>query len=286
MRIISKTAITVTSLRCMERIFNSEELMQALNTNIINQHWVSPTEQTAQQGTMWSMVAGYWNAKTDSKREMLIHRCTEMVQIWADLTMMYQGDFMPLHMFYRDLRQRHVPFPSQRDRKYFDDLRQMQMNVPLFDDVIIFQLDENPLISRVDRKQWMLHVKHDENWKVFGACKILWATCQQYETSKKELSIQSKKEDTDSIGLQLRCENLVTRIQYLFNFIMNYRSRYAHNIKNKKNKFLLEEHQASYQQLCDKLKEAKAIMDKQGVSPQVRKHERQSMRYNNTYEER
>jgi len=52
------------------------------------------------------------------------------------------------------------------------------MNVPIFDDVIIFQLDENPVITRVDRKQWKLHVKNDENWKVFGACKILWEHCK------------------------------------------------------------------------------------------------------------
>ena len=67
---------------------------------------------------------------------------------------------------------------------------------------------------------------------------------------------------------------------------MNYRSRYAHNAKNKQNKFLLEEHQASYQQLCNKLKDAKAIMDKMGVSPQVRPHDHQSLRFVNTYDER
>ena len=140
------------------------------------------------------------------------------------------------------------------------------MNVPIFDDVIIFQLDENPVITRVDQKQWKLHVKNDENWKVFGACKILWEHCKQYKTAKEELQVQIKKdddeEDSESIALQLRCEFLSNRIQYLFNFIMNYRSRYSHNIKNRKNKFLLEEHFESYNQLCDKLKEAKALMDK------------------------
>ena len=59
------------------------------------------------------------------ERDMLIYRTTETIQLWADLTMMYQGDFMVLHKFYRELRQKHAPFPSQRDRKYFDDLRQL-----------------------------------------------------------------------------------------------------------------------------------------------------------------
>jgi len=32
----------------------------------------------------------------------------------------------------------HVPFPSNRDKKYFDDLKQMQMNLPVFDDILIY----------------------------------------------------------------------------------------------------------------------------------------------------
>jgi len=101
--------------------------------------------------------------------------------------------------------------------------------------------------------------------------------------------VQTKKdddeEDSASIALQLRCEFLANRIQYLFNFIMNYRSRYSHNIKNRKNKFLLEEHFESYNQLCGKLKEAKALMDKMELVPVVRKFEQQSMRFvNNQYE--
>lgn len=91
--------------------------------------------------------------------------------------MMYQGDFVPLHNLYRDWRQRHVPFPSTRERKYFDDLRQMQMNIPIFDDVIIFQLDKQPVINRADKEKWNLHVKFEENWKVFGGVKILITYC-------------------------------------------------------------------------------------------------------------
>ena len=47
------------------------------------------------------------------------------------------------------------------------------MNVPIFDDVIIFTLDKDPVVDRADKRQWKLHVKFDENWKVFGGCKIL-----------------------------------------------------------------------------------------------------------------
>ena len=66
---------------------------------------------------------------------------------------------------------------------------------------------------------------------------------------------------------------------------MNYRSRYAHNIKNKKNKFLLEEHFSTYQPICDRLKDSKALMDKLGLAPQVRTHERQSLRFVNETDE-
>ena len=68
-------------------------------------------------------MAGVVNSQRDMEREMMLHRMSEMIQLWTDLTMMYQGDFMPLHELYREMRQRHVPFPSERDKRYFDDLR-------------------------------------------------------------------------------------------------------------------------------------------------------------------
>lgn len=178
-----------------------------------------------------------------------------------------------------------MPFPASRERRYFDDLRQMQMNVPIFDEVIIFQLDKHPVINRADKKQWKLYVKHEENWKVFGAVQVLVKLCHVYKDLSEQLNIQNKKTDQEEekqdMGLQTRLDNLLTRIQYLFNYTMNYRSRYAHNIKNKENKFLLEEHSKSYQLLCDHLKKGKAVMDEMGIAPEVRKFERQSTRFIN-----
>lgn len=104
------------------------------------------------------------------------------------------------------------------------------MNLPIFEDVIIFQLDKEPVISKVDKNKWNLNVKNDENWKVFGACTILFKCCKLYEDVQQKLNVQNKKEEEEKqdLGLEVRMENIVTRIQYLFNFIMNYRSRYAH----------------------------------------------------------
>lgn len=51
---------------------------------------------------------------------------------------------------------------------------------------------------------------------------------------------------------------------------MNYRSRFSHQIRGKTNKFLIEEHQECYKQLCDRLKQSKALMDKHGVLPKIR----------------
>jgi hypothetical protein len=96
--------------------------MDAIKTHVIDAYWQSPEQKAANSG-LWGALASYWSYKSDMKVDMLIHRTTEMIQIWADLTMMYQGDFIPLTNFYRNLRERHVPFPSQRDKKYFDDLR-------------------------------------------------------------------------------------------------------------------------------------------------------------------
>lgn len=162
------------------------------------------------------------------------------------------------------------------------------MNMPLFEDVIIFVLDKEPIISKVDLNKWKLNVKNDENWKVFAACKVLGSTLEIYEKTFEQLNLELKKENEDEsnqISLQLACENLTTRVQYLFNFIMNYRSRYGHQYKNKGNKFLLEEHSGSYNLLCERLKDAKAKMDKMGVAPQVRPFDKHSLRFVNQREE-
>ena len=94
-------------------------------------------------------------------------------------------------------------------------------------------------------RQWKLFVKNDENWKVFGACKALKQCLKQYSEALEQYKIEQKKDDDEESGLgaSFKCDQLKTRVQYLFNFIMNYRSRFAHQNKTKKTKFLLEEHQ-------------------------------------------
>ena len=47
------------------------------------------------------------------------------------------------------------------------------MNNPIFEDVIIFVLDQEPIFSKVDLKKWRIQVKNEENWKVLGACTVL-----------------------------------------------------------------------------------------------------------------
>ena len=127
------------------------------------------------------------------------------------------------------------------------------MNNPIFSDVIIFTLDKEPIISKVDKAKWQLNVKNEENWKVIGASEVLKTCCLKYEQIFSQLLVEKKKDDATianddkeeeslSIALQILCENLKQRIQYLFNFIMNYRSRFSHQLKTKSTKFLIEEH--------------------------------------------
>ena len=71
------------------------------------------------------------------------------------------------------------------------------MNLPVFEDVIIFVLDKDPIVSKVDLKKWKLNVKNDENWKVFAACKVLAATLKLYEEANKKLQIELKKDGND-----------------------------------------------------------------------------------------
>lgn len=103
--------------------------MKALR-QVYDTWWVPEKKEKTKKstvGAMWSSLKSMVSAKSAAQmdRDMLIHRTSEMIQLWADLTMMYQGDFMVLAQLYRDLRQLHVPFPSTRDKRYFDDLRQM-----------------------------------------------------------------------------------------------------------------------------------------------------------------
>lgn len=112
----------------IERLFSSQELMDAIRL-------IFSTYFNAKK-TLWSSLTSM--IVTDMDKDMLLHRASETIQLWADLTMMYQGDFMVLQALYRDLREMHAPFPTERDNRYFDDLRQMQINLPVFSDVIIF----------------------------------------------------------------------------------------------------------------------------------------------------
>ena len=48
---------------------------------------------------------------------------------------------------------------------------------------------------------------------------------------------------------------------------------------------MIEEHSQSYNALCDRLKDAKQKMDKLGVSPHIREHNKQTMRYVNQHDE-
>lgn len=117
--IISKAALTTTSLRTLERIFQSKELMDALKLNIIDTWWAPYSEANkpaSNQNTtqlqkaasigygVWQGLASMFRSESDMEREMLVYRTTEMIQLWSDLTMMYQGDFKVLHDFYRLLR--------------------------------------------------------------------------------------------------------------------------------------------------------------------------------------
>ena len=97
--------------------------MDSLSKHVVWRHWQKQEDQKKNQSYLWTAVAGAWNQGQTMQRDMLIHKTSEMIQLWTDLTMMYQGDFKPLHDLYRDMRQKHVPFPSTRDKKYFDDLR-------------------------------------------------------------------------------------------------------------------------------------------------------------------
>ena len=63
------------------------------------------------------------------------------------------------------------------------------MNLPVFEDVIIFVLDKEPIVSKVDKNKWSLTVKNDENWKVFGACKVLNATMLLYIEDNDKLNL-------------------------------------------------------------------------------------------------
>ena len=89
------------------------------------------------------------------------------------------------------------------------------MNLPVFEDVIIFVLDKEPIVSKVDLNKWKLGVKNDENWKVFAACKVLGYTLDNYSKVSDMLNIEQKKENDDEakvINLQLQCDNMCNRV--------------------------------------------------------------------------
>jgi hypothetical protein len=76
-------------------------------------------------------------------------------------------------------------------------------------------------------------LEDDEDGDIGGGDIVVGPNTEVY------VSVMKKKE----VVAESNGEDIVTRIQYLFNFIMNYRSRYAHQQRNKENKFMLDEHQ-------------------------------------------
>ena len=67
------------------------------------------------------------------------------------------------------------------------------MNLPVFEDVIIFVLDKETIVSKVDIRKWKLNVKNHENWKVFAACKVLGQILEKFTASDDELNLELKK---------------------------------------------------------------------------------------------
>ena len=91
--------------------------MDALKANVV-EIWWAPYNQTSKPRastsnlakaasvgcSVWQGLTSMFRSEADMEREMLIYRTTDMIQIWSDLTMMYQGDFKVLHEFYKYLR--------------------------------------------------------------------------------------------------------------------------------------------------------------------------------------
>lgn len=73
--ILNKTVLTSTSLRMLEKIFESEELMRAIKVNVIDTWWINYKESKG--SWISSIFAGKSAEQMD--REMLIHKTGEMV---------------------------------------------------------------------------------------------------------------------------------------------------------------------------------------------------------------
>jgi hypothetical protein len=63
-------------MRSLERLFNCQELMDSIANYIINVHW---NPQVKNQSYLWSAVSYVWSSAGDNKKDMLIHRTTEMI---------------------------------------------------------------------------------------------------------------------------------------------------------------------------------------------------------------
>lgn len=57
--------------------------------------------------------------------------------MWADLTLMYQGDFIYLHELYKRICKEKIKLNDKR----FNDIRTITKNIPQLNEIPILQLD-------------------------------------------------------------------------------------------------------------------------------------------------
>ncbi len=86
-RLLKLFTINITSIALMEILLHNKEVLQLMFALAVKPQKVS------------------WFTMTTTDRQHAIKAAGELIQFWADFTMVYQGEFPALYQIYHELRQ-------------------------------------------------------------------------------------------------------------------------------------------------------------------------------------
>ncbi|CDW82090.1 UNKNOWN [Stylonychia lemnae] len=192
----------------------------------------------------------FGSAKYEGFEQLAVY----LVFLWADLTLFYQVNFIQLHQLYRKLRVEGYKIENlQLNQSLTDDLQQIQLNIPILTEI------PKLLASNIRLKDWVLQIRQNELQKAMAGCVMLHSIIEDY-------IIMTKKNDPDS-------QKQVTKVKYLYQYILHFRSRYSHEFKKlikKTDQYNtdVELMRSQINEMASKLRVCKDLMDKFGLKVQ------------------
>ena len=249
MRLMYAMSITLTSIRCIERIFHDEALMNFI---------YSMATRTQKNSFFERMFVD------TSQRQSSIAIAEQLLTLWTDLTMVYQEEFPVLWNTYRNFKankpRNMILSKNSGERPTeehdFDGLRLIMHNFDRqFVDVPIVSVQSD----LPDERDWIMSARNNEQYKVYATAFVM----------KDMAASQPDEPPTDQEALEKRAE-LISKLTFMYHYCMNFRSKYTRELKTNSRRKVIDSDQHELgtswlQSIAFALKEAKTMFDRKKI---------------------